>query len=93
MQKYEVMMLYKPLLLEDIKKNTISEIEKFVSSHGGTFTEVDNLGKRLLAYPIKKFEEGHYIEYTMELDSKYVNELDREMTLLDNVLRFLIIKK
>lgn len=86
-------MLYKPLLLEDIKKNTISVIEKFVTSNGGTFIEVDNLGKRLLAYPIKKFEEGHYIEYAMELDASKVKELQREMTLLDNVLRFLIIKK
>ncbi len=93
MQKYEVMMLYKPLLLEDIKKNTISVIEKFVTSNGGTFSEVDNLGKRLLAYPIKKFEEGHYIEYIMQIDPKHIKELERELTLLDNVLRFLIIKK
>ncbi|MCA9381246.1 30S ribosomal protein S6 [Candidatus Dojkabacteria bacterium] len=93
MQKYEVMILYKPLLLEDIKKNTTSEIEKFVSSKGGSIKEVDNLGKRLLAYPIKKFEEGHYIEYTMEIEPSHIKELERELSLLDNVLRFLVIKK
>ena len=93
MQKYEVMMLYKPLLLEDIKKRTISSVNDFVKSNGGNLTEVDNLGKRILAYPIANFDEGHYIEYLLEINPKHIVELKKEMSLLDDVLRFLIIKK
>jgi small subunit ribosomal protein S6 len=58
MQTYDLMMLYKPLLMEDIKKKTISKIQKLVKDLGGDMTEVDNLGKRILAYPINKFDEG-----------------------------------
>jgi small subunit ribosomal protein S6 len=87
------MILYKPLLLEDIKKSTIKKIQDFVSDKKGSFDEVDNLGKRPLAYPIKKFEEGHYIEYKMVIEPEHIKELKRELSIMDNVLRFLILKK
>jgi len=93
MGEYEVMILFKPILVEDIKKNTVSKIEKFVEKNKGKFTEVENLGKRLLAYPIKKFDEGNYIEYSLELDASVLDEFKKELNLMDNVLRFLILKK
>ncbi len=88
-----MLVLYKPLLLEDIKKNTISKIEKFVTQKKGTFTEVENLGKKLLAYPIRKFEEGHYIEYKLTISPEHIAELKKDMQIMDNILRFIIINK
>lgn len=93
MQIYDVMVLYKPLLMEDLKNKTISKIRKFIESKKGKMTEVDNIGKRMLAYPIKKFDEGHYVRYDIELGTEDVKELKREMELMEDVLRFLIIKK
>jgi small subunit ribosomal protein S6 len=93
MQKYELMILYKPLLLDDIKKNTYSKIEEFVKDNNGEIKEVDNLGKRLLAYPVKKFKEGHYIQYDLSLNPNKTAELKRNLTLQDNILRFIMIRK
>jgi small subunit ribosomal protein S6 len=93
MQTYDLMMLYKPLLMEDIKKKTISKIQKLVKDLGGDMTEVDNLGKRILAYPIKKFDEGHYVRYELSLDPSRIEEFKTDVNLLDDVLRFLVIKK
>ncbi len=93
MQEYEVMVLYKPLLLEDIKNNTVSKIKDFIKKNKGEIKEKDNLGKRLLAYPIKKFQEGHYIEYALNLSPSKIEEFKRELRLMDNILRFLIIAK
>lgn len=93
MQTYDLMMLYKPLLMEDIKKKTISKIQKLVKKFNGEMVEVDNLGKRILAYPIRKFDEGHYVRYELTLDPSNVEEFKADVTLMDDVLRFLVIKK
>lgn len=96
MQEYEMMILYVPLLLDDIKKNTTSKIEKFVKSKKGTLEEVKGeVGntKKLLAYPIRKYEEGHYIEYKLKMDPSDISELERLIKLQQDVLRHLIIKK
>lgn len=93
MQNYEMMILFKPLLLEDIKNTTIKKINKFVDGKKGKIREVDNLGKRILSYPIKKFDEGHYIQYDLTLEPEFVEEFETQLKLMDNVLRFLIIKK
>ncbi len=93
MQEYEVVILYKPLLLEDIKKSTISKIEKLVEKNGGEFKEVENLGKKLLAYKIKNFDEGHYIEYKLVYTPSKLASLEKQLKLMDNILRFLVIKK
>lgn len=93
MQKYEVMIVFKPLLFEDIKNNSLKKILQTVEKMSGTLTEVDNLGKRLLAYPIKSFKEGYYVEYELDLDPSQSDEFSRQLNLLQDVLRFLVIKK
>lgn len=93
MQKYELMVVYKPLLFEDIKKSTISKLETFVKSVNGTLKEVDNMGKKLLAYPVKKFKEGYYVEYKIELDPSHVSAFKNELNLAQDVLRFLLLSK
>lgn len=93
MQKYELMVVYKPLLFEDIKKSTISKLEAFVKGVNGSLKEVDNMGKKLLAYPIKKFKEGYYVEYVLELEPDQVAAFKNELNLAQDVLRFLLLSK
>ena len=87
-QTYEMMLLCKPILIEDIKKNTVKKIEAFVQKNGGKLEEREGLGKRLLAYPVKKFSEGNYIEYSLEIDSKHVLELSNMLKLQENISDF-----
>lgn len=87
------MIVYKPLLFEDLKNNVIKKINANVKKLGGELEEVDNLGKKLLAYPIKKFKEGYYVEYELTMDSENVKKLEHQLNLLGDILRFLVIKK
>lgn len=93
MQKYELMVVYKPILFEDIKTNTISKIDKLVKGMGGTIKEVENLGKKLFSYPIKTFKEGHYIQYELNINPSDLKTFESEISLMSDVLRFLTIKK
>lgn len=69
-------------------------MEKFkgiVEAHG-TLTSVDEWGKRRLAYPINKKDEGIYAVVTLECESASVLELDRRLNLNDNVLRTKVLR-
>ncbi len=93
MQKYELMVIYKPILFEDIKTNTISKIEKELKKLGGEMKEVENLGKKLFSYPIKTFKEGHYIQYDLKISPENLDKFKADLSLYSDVLRFLIVKK
>lgn len=83
----------KPLTNEDIRDKVLSKIEKKVLSDSGNFTIKEFIGKRLLAYPIKKFKEGIYVLCKIEVDESKTTELKKTITLIPEVLRFLLLKE
>ena len=89
MKKYEMMVILKPMLPEDIRSGVMQRLEKIIIGHKGKVIKSDIWGKRHLAYPIKKHEEGYYIIYTMEMPAEAASELQKEIKLLPDVLRFL----
>ena len=89
MKKYEMMVILKPMLPEDIRSGVMQRLEKLITSHKGKVIKSDIWGKRHLAYPMKKHEEGYYIIYTMEMPAVAASELQKEIKLLPDVLRFL----
>lgn len=89
MVQYEIAVLYDPDLEIDLEK-TSAKIEKIFTSNGGKIINVDNWGKRKLAYPIKKHEHAVYVFYTLELPSKNVRKVENTLNITDEVIRFLI---
>lgn len=98
MQTYELMVVYKPILFEDVKKNSIVKLEKLVKKLQGSMQEVENLGKRLLAYEMRtpngqKFSEGHYVQYNLTITPNELGTFQKEIGMLPDVLRFIVISK
>ncbi len=92
-QSYEVMVVVKPLLAEDIKEKVMKKLNNLVKKHNGTLEVKDSIGKRLLAYPINKYKEGYYILYKMTVNPSYIKEIDHDLKLSDEVLRYIIIRE
>jgi small subunit ribosomal protein S6 len=90
--KYELIVILKPLLPEDIRSSVLNKLEKVIKDNKGKVGSQDVWGKRHLAYPINKHEEGYYIVYQLELAPKSVKELQREFNLMNDIIRFLLIK-
>lgn len=91
MQQYEIAILYDPDLEIDLEKAT-SRVEKIFNDNGGKVTNVDNWGKRKLAYPIKKNESAVYLFYTLDLPGEAVKKIETTLNITDEVIRFLITK-
>jgi small subunit ribosomal protein S6 len=68
------------------------KISEFISDRGGTVEEVNQWGKRKLAYPIEKFLEGSYILTRFKLEPKLIRELEAGLKASEKVLRHLVVK-
>lgn len=89
MNQYEIAVLYHPDLEIDLDKAT-SKVEKILKDNSGKVVNVDNWGKRKLAYPIKKQEHAVYVFYTVELPAEDVGKVEAAFNITDEVIRFLI---
>ena len=89
MNQYEVAVLYDPDLEIDLEKAT-GRVEKIFTNNGGTVKNVDNWGKRKLAYPIKKNEHAIYVFYIVEFPPESVAKVESVLNITDEVIRFLI---
>jgi len=89
MNQYEVAILYHPDLEIDLDKAT-AKVEKIFTDNGGKVTNVDNWGKRKLAYPINKNESAMYVIYTVDLPAEAVRKVESILNITDEVIRFLI---
>lgn len=89
---YEVLYIINPALGED---ETAAQVAKFkeLAEARGTVTEVDEWGKRKLAYPINDIEDGYYVLMTFTADPAFPAELDRKMRIETGIMRSMITSK
>ena len=91
-RRYEVMIILDPSQDERTVAPSLDKFLEGVRNDGGKVEEVDVWGKRRLAYPIDKKEEGIYVVVNLECESDSVQELDRRLNLNDNVLRTKVLR-
>lgn len=89
---YEALYILKPDLTEE---QTAALVERFkgVAEANGTVSEVNEWGKRRLAYPINDLMEGYYVLMTFTAASAVPAELDRIFRITDGVMRSMIVCK
>jgi small subunit ribosomal protein S6 len=89
--QYDIAILYDPDLEVDLEKAT-TRVERIFADNGAKVTNVDNWGKRKLAYPIKKHDMAIYVFYTVEMPGTNVQKLESVLNITDEVIRLLITK-
>lgn len=92
MDKYEIMFIVKPTLEEAAIKETVSSLSAIITDMNGKVTDSKDMGKRELAYPIKKEISGFYYVLTIEASHDIIAEFDRKARINENILRHQIIK-
>ncbi len=89
---YELVYIVRPTVEEQTLTAVKERVEKFIASGGGEITRRDDWGKRRLAYPILKFNEGFYTVLQMNLPPPAVRELERSLKLTEDILRYLVVR-
>jgi len=93
MNKYELAVVLSAKIEDDARAAVIEKIKEYVARFGGTVTDVDEWGKKRLAYEIQKMKEAYYYFIHFESDSTVPAELEKRLRIMDNVIRYLCVKQ
>ncbi len=91
-QTYETLYIIRPDLSEEQLEQVILQYQTLLQDQGATDIAIQHRGKRRLAYPIKKFREGVYIQIDFKGSGTAVSVMERAMRLSEEVVRFLTIR-
>ena len=92
MNKYESVVIINPTVDEEGMKALISKFTDLINNDGKV-EKVDELGKRKLAYEIKKNKEAFYVQFNFESKPEAITELERIYRITDDIMKYIIVKK
>jgi small subunit ribosomal protein S6 len=92
-RQYEIMLILDPEADDAQVGSAVGRIAGILSEHGGEVGEVDRWGRRKLAHEIQRRSEGYYVVVPFTAESEALAELDRVLSLADEVLRFKVVRK
>lgn len=93
MNKYELAVVLNVKLEDEERAAAIEKITNYITRFGGTVTNIDEWGKKRLAYEIQKMKEGYYYFIQFEGETTVPAELEERLRIEETVLRFLCVKQ
>jgi small subunit ribosomal protein S6 len=91
--EYEILLLLEPELSDEKQTEIVGRVRTLVEQGGGTFERHDPWGRRKLAYPIDKKEDGSYHLLTFSTDAETLDEIGRVLKIDDDVMRHLATRR
>lgn len=91
MNQYEIAILFDPGLEVDLDQAT-KKVEKIFADNEAKIVNVENWGKKKLAYTIKKHDSAVYVFYTVEVAGQNVRKIEYTFNITDEIIRFLIVR-
>ncbi len=89
---YEVMFIVRPDILEEDLDKLVENFTGTVTSGGGAVRAVEKLGRRKLAYTVRKFNDGNYVLLTIDADGPLVAELERRLRVSEPVIKYITVR-
>lgn len=94
MNKYELAVVVSAKIEDDERAATLEKAKALVERFGGKITNVDDWGKKRLAYEVQKMKEAFYyfVQFETE-DANCPNSVEKQLRIMENVIRFLCVRK
>ncbi len=92
MNKYESVIIVNPNL-DEVGLKALEDKFTGLINENGKVEKVENMGKRKLAYEIKKFNEATYMLFNFEAKPDSITELERVYRITDDIIKFIVVKK
>jgi len=93
MKAYELLFFVNPTLEEEDRQATLKRIDNAIVSQGGTVDNIDEWGKRKLAFEVDRLTDGDYILIDFHVKPDSIAEIDRVLRITDAVKRFMIVSR
>lgn len=92
MTAYEMVVVLKPQMEEEMLADTVARIEEAIRNGKGEVVKTEHWGKRRLAYEIAGFTEGYYLLLQIKLPRTQVQEMEHVLKISDQVIRHMIVR-
>lgn len=89
---YELMFIVRPDMTDEDLEKLISTLQSVVPASGGTVKSVEKMGKRRLAYTVRRFNDGIYVLMIVEGGGPVIHELERRLRVTEPVIKFLTVR-
>ena len=93
MNKYELAVVLSAKLEEEERAAAIEKVQGYITRYNGVVTNVDDWGKKRLAYEIQQMKEAYYYFIHFESDAETPSEIEQRIRIMDNVIRFLCVRQ
>ena len=93
MNKYELALVNNAKIEDDARTDAIEKIKALIEKFGGEITNVDEWGKKKLAYEIQKMKEAYYYFIQFDAEPTVPAEIESRVRIMDNVIRYLCVKQ
>ena len=93
MTKYELCFVVNAKIEDEERANAVAKVKALIERFGGAIVNVDEWGKKKLAYEIQKMKEGYYYFIQFEAETSAPKEIESRIRIMDSVLRYLIVKQ
>jgi small subunit ribosomal protein S6 len=91
-RSYEVMFIVRPDLADEDVDKLLTTLQGHATNAGATVQNVEKMGKRRLAYDVKKFQDGQYVLFTLNAEGKAIHELERRLRVAEQVIKFITVR-
>ena len=92
MNKYELCVVLSAKIEDDERAAALEKVQKYITRFGGTVTDIDEWGKKKLAYEIQKMKEAYYYFIHFEADTTAPIGIENRVRIMENVIRYLCVK-
>lgn len=92
MRTYELVVILQPNLDEEELDAAVGTLRQVVVDNGGEIVRIESMGRRRLAYEIRKHSEGHYVLMYLNMERPTILEVERRLKLSDDVIRYLLVR-
>ena len=93
MNKYELAVVLSAKLEDDERAAALEKVKGYITRFGGNIVDVNEWGKKRLAYEIQKMREGFYYFIQFDAPATCPAEIEKRVRILDNVIRYLCVRK
>ena len=92
MNKYELAVVVNAKIEDEERIASVEKVKALIERFGGAITNVDDWGKKRLAYEIQKMKEGYYYFIKFDAEGTAPAEIEKRIRIMDNIMRYLCVR-
>ena len=93
MIKYELALVVSAKVEDEVRDAVVEKAKSYIARYNGNVTEVEEWGKKKLAYEIQKMREGYYYFIQFDASAECPAEIERRVRIMEPVMRYLCVKQ